>query len=186
MNPLLTDRYQLSLHVLLVALGAMVVALVAQNRALRQPSPAPPDSSPTAGLLPGDSMVGASGQDLGGRAREMSFSSLEREQLLFVFTTVCPACRENQSRWRELYEAVGDRVEITGISLNEVADTVQYKEALDLPYPIFVPEDVRSFAMANKIDRVPFTVWLGKNGRVRETWLGALPEDTQHRLQSLN
>lgn len=178
--------YQIFMHVLLVALAATVLALVAENRTLRHDLPAPSTAAPTAGLSAGDSMVAVSGQDLEGRAGEMTFTSGDREHLLFVFTTVCPACRENQSRWRELYERVGERVQITGISLNEVTATSEYKQAHDLPYPIFVAEDARSFATANKIDRVPFTVLLGKNGRVQETWLGALSDETQRRLQSLN
>lgn len=124
--------------------------------------------------------------DLESRPRLVNLVEDEQESLVFVFTTVCPACQENQTNWRKLYEQAQGRYEVIGISLNDIEATVKYREANDLPFPVVVPEDIRGFSSAYKIDRVPLTLQIDRDGRVRGSWLGVLDKDTLSQLPVLS
>ena len=172
--------YQILIHVMLVALAVTVVGLTQKNRDLRKP-PAPEEAQ----LQQGAPLTAFSAFDLDGNSRLINFAQSDRDSLLFVFTTVCPACRENQPNWRMLYEQVKGRYEIVGISLNDIEATLEYQEVHDLPFPVVVPEDIRGFTTAHKIDRVPLTLQADHEGKVHSSWLGILNEDSLAQLTAM-
>lgn len=86
------NSYQILIHVSLVALAATVVGLTYENRSLREP-PALERSQ----LENGETFAAFPAIDLESRSQLVDFAEDERESLIFIFTTVCPACRENQA-----------------------------------------------------------------------------------------
>ncbi|MCH9647588.1 MAG: redoxin domain-containing protein [Deltaproteobacteria bacterium] len=166
------NGYQVSLHLLLVLLGTVVIALFLENQSLRRTTPEQAKK-----LVSGDTIAAVAGRDLDGGSRELAFEASEKERLLFVFTTVCPACKDNQKNWRALYEQALDRYEIVGISLSSLEATEVYRDTQGLPFPIVIPSDIQAFASDNLIQGVPYTIHLGRDGLVRQSWLGPLPED---------
>ena len=167
------DLYQILIHTMLVALAGTVVGLTHENRALREPSTAEYDQ-----LEQGDAFAAFPALDLESRSRFIDFKRSERETLVFVFTTVCPACRENQANWRMLYEEAEEHYDIVGISLNDLEATTEYREANDLPFPVVVPDDIRGFATTHKISQVPLTLRVDRDSRVHSARLGVLDEDS--------
>lgn len=171
--------YQVLIHVMLVTLATTVVALTHQNQELRRS--APPEQ---ARLEEGDTLTAFPAFDLEGREQRVDFAGSERESLVFVFTTVCPACRETQASWRTLYERSRERYDIVAISLNDIEATAEYRRANDLPFPVVIPDDIRGFAIAHEIDRVPLTALVDRKGKVRSSWLGVLDEDSLAQLDA--
>ena len=165
--------YTATLHVLLIALAALSLQLMAQNRALKNPTiPEPPKlevgqtvaSQPVLGLDGGTESLGSNPED-------------PRDRVLLVYTTTCPACRENQQAWKSLYAEAGDRADIVGISLDGLEAARAYRDKHALPFPVRVPSDRDAFAQAFEVSAVPLTVHLSASGEVRGTWLGALGPD---------
>lgn len=175
------NAYTVSLHLLLVALALTVLGLAGENRDLQSPAsiPSPPQLEAGATITP------FSARDLDGQAELLSFTQSERERLLFVFTTVCSVCLENQPIWSSLYARARGEYDIVGISLNELEASLRYREANDLPFPVVVPDDIREFATENKISRVPLTVHIGRDGKVLGSWLGILSEDSLAQLTAI-
>lgn len=162
------------LHFMLIALAASTVFLATKNRALeRQLTPEPQE--PT--LVSGDLMEPFVAQDLDGLDVQVGATDGDpRDRLLFFFTTTCGACQANQEKWRTLYEKVGERYEVVGVSFDPLEATRQYREDFDLPFEVVSIADPKSFAERYKVDMVPLTVRLGADGRVRNSWLGVLSD----------
>lgn len=166
------DTYTVTIHCMLVGLAALVAVLVSENRALRAlVAPPPPE------LTVGEAVPEVAVRGLEGGEELLSFAPAERESLLLVFTTTCSACRANQDAWRSLYEDTHDRLRVVGVSLDDPDATRAYREEHALPFPVVVPADPQAFARDYAVTRVPFTVHLGRDGRVKGAWFGGLYRD---------
>lgn len=168
------NLYQVSIHLLLIGLAVAVVTLANQNRELR----AAPGLPTTAQLTVGEEIPPITVRDLEGNSQLLSFADSGKESLVLVFTTTCPACQQNQERWRSIYEVAGKDYDVVGLSLDDVGKTVSYKDVNRLPFRTLVAEDARDFALNNKVFEVPYTIHLDRDGRIRRSWLGVLSEDS--------
>lgn len=162
--------YRVALHALVVLLAVQSLFLAYQNRQLRAAQPSP------AILAAGQTVPALALRGLDGVERKLAPGVLGRDHLLLVFTTTCQACALNQPAWRRLHEAVAGRAEVVGVSLDEVAATAAYRQARDLPFEVTVPVERADFAAALRVARVPLTVHLGGDGRVRGAWTGVLSD----------
>lgn len=179
-SPKSTQLYSVVLHVLLIGLACSVVLLARQNQQL-QAQIAPATQAPT--LAAGDDFEPFLAHHLDGSETVLaSAEESDSERLLFFFTTTCPSCQENQDRWRALYERVGHRIDVVGVSLDNPERTRQYREQMDLPFPVVTLPEPQVFAREREIFLVPFTVHLKGEGEVRETWLGVLSDDDIARI----
>ncbi|MEM7357435.1 MAG: TlpA disulfide reductase family protein, partial [Acidobacteriota bacterium] len=162
------DLYSAFLHCALVALAVLTARLAYENHQLKQP----PE---VAQLEIGASVEAVPVQTLAGSEQTLGWASQDaKERLLLVFTTTCPACKENQTTWRALYEQVGGSVEVVGISLDQLEATRAYRQVQDLPFPVVIPRDPEAFTQGYEISAVPLTLHIGGDGRVKGSWLGAL------------
>jgi len=165
------DGYSVFLHVALVALCLVVVLLGLENQRLRR-SLEPPPSGPVIG----QSVDSIRWQPLDGEEATLDLASGERESLLLVFTTDCPACRENQQAWKALHQEIGDAVNVVGISLSELEATRSYRDTHALSFPVGVPAKPQEFTESLAISGVPMTIRVGPDGRVRGSWSGTLSD----------
>lgn len=164
--------YQFGLHSLLMILTVLVGGLALENRELKQLlAPVEPVSA-------GSSAQPIAVQHLDGSEQTLSFSEAEKESLLLVFTTTCPACSDNQPAWRAVYEANKDRYRVLGIGLDDAQKTAAYRKQQDLPFPVVLPTDYDQFAVEYGITQVPFTIHVDRRGKVVDSWVGALSTDT--------
>ncbi|MEM7356052.1 MAG: redoxin domain-containing protein, partial [Acidobacteriota bacterium] len=172
------NTYQIFLHLTLAGLAALVLSLVAENRSLRQPaSPTPPASPGVGETLPSVAAI-----DLKGQPIELTFSSTERDTLLLVFTTRCPACLANLPQWLALRDRLAAHYDVIGLSLDDLAATRTYARDHQLPFDIFVARDPQAVRSAYRLPGVPETIHAGLDGRVRGAWLGVLPADFAERF----
>ncbi len=164
--------YQVALHLILVGLASLVVVLVAENRDLRSPRASPPSASPAVGdLLPPIDAKNLEGHDV-----KLTFNDADRETMLFVFTTSCPACRGNLPNWLAFEEQLGEHFNVVGISIDSMDATRSYVRDQALPFEVFVPTDPDRFRSDYSLPGVPETLHAGVDGRVEGSWLGVLPE----------
>ncbi len=163
------SMYAVFLHLTLVALAAFSLFLLNDNQELR------------AGLSPSVPQLEAGAQvdavavtRADGTEDVLSWDAAGRDRLLFVFTTTCPACQQNQDAWRDLHASVGDAVDVVGISLSDAQATAGYREALDLPFEVVLPAQRDAFTTAFEVSVVPFTFHIAADGTVRGAWRGGL------------
>lgn len=167
------DFYFISLHIALVGLCLVTVLLALENRRLKQPAPAGFDAG---GPVIGQSVQPVRWQSVDGEETMLDLAAGQRDSLLLVFTTDCPACRENQAVWRGLHQEVGDAVDVVGVSLSGLEATQSYRDAHGLPFPVGISQDPGTFISDLAITGVPMTIRVGADGRVRGSWSGVLSE----------
>jgi hypothetical protein len=161
--------YSAVLHLALIALAIQVVVLTQRNGG---PAGEVPET-----IAAGDAVEPIPVVDLEGRERTVRFDGKSEDTLLFVFTTTCPACKANVPAWIDLYQRLGDRFDVVGISVDDPGPTVEYIAEYDLPYPVVTPADPVGFPRRYRIPGVPQTLRIGPDGEVRGAWIGPLTEE---------
>jgi peroxiredoxin len=94
------------------------------------------------------------------------------------WATWCEPCREEMPEFVRAQREFGSRgVQFVGIAVDQPDKVVQFAHELDLNYPALIggldAVDV-SKALGNRLAVLPFTVILGRDGRVAHTELGPL------------
>lgn len=96
-------------------------------------------------------------------------------QVLFVFNTTCPICRENLPNWKRLYEEIwrhhSDRAQVYAVSLHPEELTRSYVEEHDLPFPVFL-FPVPKLATLYHASAVPITMVLNHQGELIHVHMG--------------
>ncbi len=100
-----------------------------------------------------------------------------------MFTTSCPACKENQAAWRSIYDRIDPKVEVVGISLDSIEATRLYREEYNLPFEVVVAKDPSAFTTDYKVPTVPTTLHISREGRVRGVWRGVLDSARQMEVE---
>lgn len=167
--------------VMMVAVAYVMYGLIQENRMLKarlaelQTSPAA-DGLAAGSPLPDVALLAADGR------RESTLATLLPEGGVIAFlTTTCPYCEQTLPTWSQLaarYEARG--VPFLGVAFDEPTATDAYARAHGLQWPLWVPAP--GSAGLAEISRVPYTVLVGGDGTVLETWLGVLPASGADRI----
>lgn len=94
------------------------------------------------------------------------------------WATWCEPCREEMPEFVRAQREFGSRgVQFVGIAVDQPDKVVQFAHELDLNYPAliggFEAVDV-SKDLGNRLAALPFTVILGRDGRIAHTELGPL------------
>lgn len=175
------DVYGVFLHVALVGLCVVVMLLAKENQRLRDMA-ADGGAAEVTGPTIGQTVEPVTWQPLEGEPEVLDFAAGDRESFLFVFTTTCAACRENQDAWRDLHRDLGDSVDVLGVSLSDLQDTRAYRETHELSFPVGVPTKPEVFAGDLAISAVPMTIRVGADGKVSGSWSGVLSPDRLREL----
>lgn len=181
--------YSILLHIALIGQAVLVLTLVQQNRQLRELVPRPPGA-----LEVGTTPQPVALRDLEGAEEALTWTELERDRLLVVFTTNCGVCKDSLPSWRTLAEEAGEQTEIVGISLDDAEATRAYSNDHDLPFRVRIPVDGEAFARDYEIPGVPTLLHVDRQGVVQGSWVGGLSDEamidlkdrlTQRRVASL-
>ena len=172
--------YQVALHAFLVVTASLVVWLSLEIRGMKE-SMRPPQP-----LVAGMEVESIPIKTLDGTSDTLAYADTDKDTLLLVFTSTCPACNENQPNWRTIYEQNKDAYRIVGIGLEDAETVAAYRETKDLPFPIVLPEDYPTFAKSYKLTGIPTTIQVDPRGNVVEAWTGVLSTDTVSELSSSN
>jgi peroxiredoxin len=171
------NLYSIFLHLVVVILTLEVVILARQNKELK----GGPTAAPQESLKVGDyfSLSGIVPLDRNGR-----LDSTSVRQMIFVFTTRCPFCKETLPFWKEIAHRVvkAQDVSLIGICLDEVVLTKAYVEEQQVTFPVFVAIDKESLVRRNKLHGVPQTIVRTTGGRVEKVWKGRLTEQQFHEV----
>ena len=98
--------------------------------------------------------------------------------LVNFWATWCPPCVAEMPELVELQaDMAGRNVQIIGIGIDSPSNIQQFSEKLQISYPLLVAgmqgtELSRQFG--NQAGGLPFTVLIGPDGKVRQTYLGRL------------
>lgn len=113
---------------------------------------------------------------LAGEPQTIGETSNGRHQVLFVFTTSCPYCKQMVRTWGQLASELG-RVEpqpdVLGLSLDSADSTRAYVLANHVPYPVARFPNTK-LAHLYRTRSVPLTLVLDDSGRVLYSRLGVL------------
>jgi peroxiredoxin len=111
--------------------------------------------------------------------QQRSFSEWKGKTLLVNFwATWCPPCVAEMPELVELQADMASRnLQIIGIGIDSPSNIRQFAEKLEISYPLLVAgmegtELSRQFG--NQGGGLPFTVLIGADGRVRQTYIGRL------------
>ncbi len=173
--------YATGLHVALVALCLLTVLLARENRSLKD------DLHSVSMLAAGgpevDDLVPAVPvTDLDGLDSELAYDDSARDSVVLVFTTTCPACRQNLGHWRDLHQRFGDRYRFVAVGLDSPKATRTWVEENDVPFQVVLPADRSSFRLEYGITSVPQTLVVSTDGRVKLTQPGVLPREFPDQL----
>ncbi len=170
--------YTVFLHSSLVAMIAISMSLVWQIRFLRaQLAPGEMDQ-----IEAGEMVDAIDVTHLSGESAVLSWHDAQRDRLLLIFTTTCPACKENQPTWQEIHGELGEHLDIVGVSLDPLEATRAYEQAYALPYDVVTVADRQRFVTDLNIPAIPFTLHVASNGSVLGAWRGILTPEQQRQL----
>jgi peroxiredoxin len=166
------NLYSIFLHLVAVVLAVEVVILARQNKELKQGPAALQQES----LKVGDYFSLSGVVRLGSGAR---LDSTSTRQVICVFTTQCPFCKETLPFWERIEDQAkrARDVALIGICLDDEAPTKAYVEEHSLTFPVFVAIDKDSLVKKNKLHGVPQTIIRSRGGRVQRVWRGRLSEE---------
>lgn len=171
--------YGIVLHIALLTLCGVTLVLAQQNRRFhKMMNPEPPP------IKTGYQATTIEVSTLDGSARTLAWPTSEQERLLFIFTTTCPACQENQSNWQALHQRMGRDLEIIGVSLDPIETTASYRAELQFPFEIMSVVNREAFLDDFDIATVPFTLHIDADGVVRGAWRGVLSSDTLDQIEA--
>ena len=100
--------------------------------------------------------------------------------LLNFWATWCTNCIKETPAIEKLYEEYGDQVIIIGVNVGEDEDTVDtFVEAKNYSFPIAYDTE-SNISNLYPSAGIPYTVIIGKDGLVTETFRGAKDADSQY------
>lgn len=100
--------------------------------------------------------------------------------LLNFWATWCTNCVNEMPAIEKLYEEYGDQITIIGVNVGEDEDTVNtFIEAKNYSFPIAYDTE-SNISNLYPSAGIPYTVIIGKDGLVTDTFLGAKDADSQY------
>jgi hypothetical protein len=158
-----------------LALGALAilglnVALVLQNRALKQEMSAPPALLPQVGTR----ISSLEGVGLDGSRLVISFGGQSDETLLFVFSTRCGVCGLNWPQWQSIARSIKDKpYRLVYANTAPLLDAEYARQDQIEGATVFTQLDPRLQLELN-LRITPLTVLFGSDGRLEKVWPGLL------------
>ena len=160
---------------LILCMGAAAViclniALILQNRRLKEELVAPPALVPKVGTR----IDGLRGIALDGSKIQLPFTGQGKETLLFVFATNCGICTLNWPTWQSIARSIqGKPFQLVYADVMSPMSEHYVEEYHIAGARIFAqldPED----EVALNLRLTPLTILLANNGEVEKVWVGLL------------
>jgi len=173
--------FSLALAVVFIAMGVELLLLVRQNRELRTAVSEARDDLDRARqqLIPfvraGDSVPPLALPALDGRPTRIDFDAPDRDTVLLIFSPDCSACDLNMESWARLHtgETTPGR-RVFYLSTAGADATRLFAEEHNLPHPVLIAD--RDSLIGYRITHIPTTLVIAPGGRVKDAWVGVLPD----------
>ena len=182
-----TDWTKLIGVVVLVLLTVECAFLIFQNRQLKSVIAAMSAGSGERreALKTGDIVDPFAITTLDGKSAELNYPDSTRKYLLFVFSTTCPHCEKNYSRWSAISDSIrGTGCDVIGVSVHSVDQTQTYVKSKAGGFQTVCVTDT-SFGRRYKIVGVPETILIRGNRTVEKSWIGELTADNIKEIEAL-
>lgn len=115
------------------------------------------------------------------QGNEVALSDFAGKPVVINFWAIwCPPCKAELPDFQAAYEQYGDEVEFLFIEVvnwrhETVADVEAFMEENGYDFPVYY--DVNSDAeTVCGVSSIPMSIFIGKDGKVTRTYLGAIPE----------
>lgn len=164
-------KWNIALGACCVVLLGINIALVRQNRQLKEQASLP---SPVLEVQAGSSVPDLKGFDLGGKPVELDYGKDSRKVLVLVYSPTCSFCTQNWPNWWDLMS-----------SLNHDAVRPVAVDVTSSTTAVFVTEHkLNDITVMNQVDPVakmryrfqltPQTILVDSTGKVEKVWSGVL------------
>lgn len=164
-------KWNIALGACCIALLAMNVALIRQNRQLKTQVSLP---SPALEVPAGTSVPDLKGYDLSGRPVKLDYGKDPRKVLVFVFSPTCSFCTENWPKWWNLISALNReavRPVAVDVTSSSTAVFVTEHRLKDVPVINQVDPPAR---IQYRLQLTPQTILIDQAGKVEKVWSGVL------------
>ena len=105
-----------------------------------------------------------------------------RVVLLNFWATWCSACVNEMPALEKLYEEYGDKIQIIAVNTAESKETAdQFIEKQNYHFPVGYVEDSEVSSKYPSVG-IPYTLIIGKDGRVTAVFVGAQNADKQYKI----
>lgn len=110
----------------------------------------------------------------------------EGNQLLLIFDVGCGNCLVSLPEWARVYEALKDdlAVEVYGVSLNSLPETLDYIQTHELPYPVVRLPEEKLISLLH-VSGYPLSIVIDSNGVTDFVIRGSMPPDVPELGDSL-
>lgn len=110
--------------------------------------------------------------------------------LINFWATWCAPCRREMPDLMALHEEMAGQASVIGIALDFPEEVKLYVEELGIEYPILIADDLAGTKLVRKLGNanglLPYSVFVGRDGVVREVKLGELTlDEAKQRLHTL-
>lgn len=100
----------------------------------------------------------------------------DRPLVINFFASWCPSCIAEMPDFERVQLALGDRIEMWGVSQNDAPSaSVELARSTGITYPTAIDRD-GAFFNALGVTGMPTTVFVLPGGRIADVWQGALDE----------
>ena len=178
-----SSAYRILLAVAFVAMAALLVLLIRQNRelkaamaALQAAADETPEQTPLTLLESGDTVTPLDIRDLDGNPVRVGYDADQGDTVLLVFSPQCPACRQNVPSWNAMQEAhAGDSTTFYSVSGAAPEPTREFVAEAGVRGDVLVAnaDELRDY----KVTHIPTTIVIGPGGIVKRVWVGILPDE---------
>ena len=162
------DWYSVFLSAISLALAALVVLLVLQNRDLKDKLRAAAEGGAPGGLAAGETLPSFALVDGSGAPAQVAVGD-GRPRVLLVFTSTCPHCAHAMPIWRDLVRENSSGTEVVGVQLDAGAATA--KPIDTLPFPVLAPGAAPP-EFLSKLTGVPCSIVVDGTGRIEKLFYG--------------
>lgn len=105
-------------------------------------------------------------------------------QLLYMFTTTCPFCKQNIRSWEDLNSmALEKHVPVLGICLDTPEKAKRFVAENQITYKVYVPRDHAKFREEQRINSVPATILRTHDGHASRIWMGILHSEQMKEIE---
>jgi peroxiredoxin len=173
-------KWNLVLAACCLLLLGMNVALIRQNRILKEQISQPP---PSLEAPIGAQMPELKGFDPTGRQFSIAYGKDPRKVLVFVYSPSCQFCTQNWPKWQQLFPELDHAVRTIGVDVSATS-TMDYiaRQFKDLPVVTQVdPKDMVDYHLR----LTPQTILVSETGKVEKVWSGVLTDANVAEIKSM-
>ena len=181
-SSLKTHIWSIALIVLVIAMAIEILLLVKENRQLRASLSA--RRGPFQVLNPQETVPPLVGIDPKGEEVRLEYPS-QKQTVLYWFSTGCPSCEHNVEFWKQVYQKYqSPTLRFLGVTSAGEEKAEEITEKFQFEFPVLIVSDY-SLLDQYKVEVIPQTMLIDRNGMVRKVWPGPLSENYKTEMEEM-